>query len=68
MSAIRSATSTAARLLGLEAVTGTLEVGMRADILCVAGDPLADLSRLASPALVLQAGRVVGLDAAWARS
>lgn len=59
IAAIRAATSAAARLLGIETETGTLRVGMLADILCVEGDPLGDLARLASPRLVIQAGRVV---------
>ena len=57
--AIASATSTAASLLGIDDETGTLVAGKLADIVCVAGDLLADLGRLASPVLVIQAGRVV---------
>jgi len=57
--ALRAATAVAARLLGIAAETGTVEVGKLADIVCVEGDPLADLGRLATPRLVLQAGRVV---------
>ena len=60
MAAIQAATSAAARLLGLEAVLGTVEPGKLADLVLVDGDPLGDLSRLASPLLVLQGGRVVG--------
>ncbi|MBF8290176.1 MAG: Amidohydrolase family protein [Chloroflexi bacterium] len=59
VAAIRAATSDAARLLGIGADTGTIEVGKQADILCVAGDPLTDLGRLSQPRLVIQAGRVV---------
>jgi imidazolonepropionase-like amidohydrolase len=59
MTALRSATSVAAQLLGIAAETGTLEVGKLADVVCFGGDPLADLGRLAAPRLVLQAGRVV---------
>jgi imidazolonepropionase-like amidohydrolase len=59
MTAIRAATSTAARLLGIEGETGSLQVGMLADMVCVEGDPLTDLGRLAAPRLVIQRGRVV---------
>ena len=59
MAAIKAATSAGARLLGLDSEVGTVEPGRRADLVLVAGDPLADLARLASPALVVQAGRVV---------
>ena len=59
MTALRAATSVAAELLGIDAETGSLRVGKLADIVCVEGDPLLDLGRLALPKLVIQAGRVV---------
>jgi imidazolonepropionase-like amidohydrolase len=59
MAAIQSATSSAARLLGVEADVGTVEVGKVADLVLVEGDPLADLSVLAHPLAVWQAGHVV---------
>jgi imidazolonepropionase-like amidohydrolase len=59
MRAIRAATSEAARLLGIDRETGTLEVGKLADILVVAGDPTLDVATLAAPRLVFQAGRRV---------
>lgn len=61
MQAIRAATSTAARLLGIEADVGTIEPGKRADLILVDGDPLQDLRLLAHPRLVMQAGRLVPL-------
>jgi len=59
MAAIQAATSSAARLLGVDAETGTVEVGKLADLVLVEGDPLTDVTRLATPAVVLQAGRLV---------
>lgn len=59
MAAIRAGTAAAARLLGVEAEVGTIEVGKRADLLLVDGDPLRDLRRLEAPRLVIQAGRIV---------
>jgi imidazolonepropionase-like amidohydrolase len=56
MAAIRAATSAAARLLGVDADLGTVEAGKLADLVLVDGDPLADLRRLADPALVLRGG------------
>ena len=54
---LRSATSVGAAALGLADATGTLREGMCADLLFVRGDPLADLSALTRPALVVARGR-----------
>jgi imidazolonepropionase-like amidohydrolase len=59
MQAIRSATSTAARLLGVEDSVGTIEAGKVADLILVDGDPLQDLARLERPRHVMQAGKIV---------
>lgn len=59
MQAIQAATSTAARLLGVDAEVGTVTAGKIADLLLIDGDPLQDLARLAQPRLVIHAGRVV---------
>jgi imidazolonepropionase-like amidohydrolase len=55
--ALRAATVTAARLLGMERDIGTIAVGKRADLLLVAGNPLEDLSTLRRPLGVMVAGR-----------
>ena len=49
MTAIQAATSSAARLLGVEAESGTIEVGKLADLVLVEGDPLADLHAWHAP-------------------
>ncbi|MFD6341049.1 amidohydrolase family protein [Streptomyces sp. NPDC060131] len=46
---IRSATTTAARLLGMDGLIGTLTVGAHADLLIVDGDPLDDIGVLTRP-------------------
>jgi imidazolonepropionase-like amidohydrolase len=60
--AIQAATSDAAALLGLADQVGTLETGKVADLIAVAGDPLADPELWRDPArivFVMQGGRVV---------
>jgi imidazolonepropionase-like amidohydrolase len=57
--ALRTATSEAARALGLEAETGRLAAGLAADVLVVDGNPLEDLGALMRPILVLARGRLV---------
>jgi imidazolonepropionase-like amidohydrolase len=58
---LRSATTVAARLLGLEGQVGVVAPGASADLLVVAGNPLEDLGLLTDPArnlrLVMAAGR-----------
>ncbi|TMC50917.1 MAG: amidohydrolase family protein [Chloroflexi bacterium] len=62
MQAIVATTRTAAELLKRDTQLGTLEPGRVADLVAVAGDPLADIGILAEPArirLVIKDGAVV---------
>jgi imidazolonepropionase-like amidohydrolase len=62
MQSIVAATSNAASALGLQDEIGTIEVGKRADLLVVDGDPLADIALLTKKErirMVMQSGRVV---------
>ena len=58
MAAIVSATSGAADLLGWNEV-GIVEQGRYADFVVVEGDPLADITLLERPSLVIKGGTVV---------
>lgn len=58
LEAIHAATGRAATACQLSGVIGTLAPGCAADLLTVPGDPTADLAALATPALVMQAGRI----------
>jgi imidazolonepropionase-like amidohydrolase len=61
LEAIRSATQTAARSLGIERDRGTLEPGRRADFLLLLRDPSADVKNVRSIEGVYKAGRRVEL-------
>jgi imidazolonepropionase-like amidohydrolase len=57
--AIRSATSTAAELLGWSEQVGNVEAGKYADIVAVAGDPLKDITLLEHVNFVMKNGMIV---------
>jgi imidazolonepropionase-like amidohydrolase len=58
MAAIQTATVNAAELLGRSASLGTIEAGKDADIIAVAGDPVADVTRLERVDFVMRRGTV----------
>jgi hypothetical protein len=53
---LTAATWNPARMLRMEDELGTVEVGKRADLVVVAGDPLTDLETLRTPVWVVRAG------------
>ena len=59
MGAIRTATSSAAELIGWTKKVGTVEGGKFADLVAVAGDPLRDISELERVKWVMKGGKVV---------
>jgi imidazolonepropionase-like amidohydrolase len=58
MSAILSATSLNAEILGWRDRLGTLERGKFADVIAVAGDPLRDITELQRVTFVMKGGVV----------
>ena len=58
MQAIRTATTTAAELLGWSDKMGTVEAGKWADLVAVFGDPLKDISELQRMKFVMKSGAV----------
>jgi imidazolonepropionase-like amidohydrolase len=65
--ALRTATSSAADLLGLAKTIGTLEPGKEADVIAVPGDPLADIRTMEKVRFVMKGGQVFKNDAATAQ-
>lgn len=59
MQAIQSATTVSAALMGKSAEVGAVSAGRYADMIAVAGDPLADIAILSSVAKVMKGGVVV---------
>jgi imidazolonepropionase-like amidohydrolase len=59
VAAIEAATVNAAELLGLTSEVGTIERGKSADLIAVAGDPLADVRVLKRVPFVMARGRVI---------
>ena len=56
--AIRTATTTAAELLGWSDKMGTIEAGKWADLVAVSGDPLKDITELQRVKFVMKSGSV----------
>ena len=61
--AIRAATSTAARIIGVDDAVGTVEQGKLADLLILDADPLVDIRNTRRISAVVQGGRVVDRNA-----
>ncbi|MFQ6005504.1 MAG: amidohydrolase family protein [Woeseia sp.] len=62
MEAIQSATSVAARFLGIGDTHGTLAAGKQADIVAVPGNPLQDITAMERVSFVMKAGEVYRND------
>ncbi|HKX98986.1 MAG TPA: amidohydrolase family protein [Steroidobacteraceae bacterium] len=59
LESITAATLTGARVLGIESRTGSIRVGMEADLVVFDGDPLAESDMLFEPRLVVSDGRIL---------
>src|ERR1041385_5644565 len=63
LAALRAATSSDAKLLGLDAQIGTLEAGKLADVVGVPGDPSRDITAIEKVLFVMKDGVVYRNDA-----
>ena len=64
LGAIQAATVNAAELIGMSNDIGTIEAGKFADIVAVAGDPLANIGAMEKVVFVMKGGEVVKHDQA----
>jgi imidazolonepropionase-like amidohydrolase len=62
MAAIKSATSVAAKFLGIDDTHGTLDVNKQADIVAVLGNPLHDITAIERVNFVMKAGIIYRHD------
>jgi imidazolonepropionase-like amidohydrolase len=65
MEAIQSATIVPARVMGLDKESGTIEVGKRADMILVGGNPLEDIHNLRKLESVVANGRIYACAPLW---
>jgi len=57
--ALRSATANDAELLGIAQKVGTLEKGKLADVIAMAGDPIADITATERVSFVMKEGKII---------
>ena len=65
MEAIQSATLVAARAMGMDKDSGTIEAGKRADVIVVDGNPLENISDIRKVSTVFAGGRMYQPAALW---
>jgi len=65
MEAIQAATLVPARAMGMEKDSGTIEIGKRADVILVDGNPLENISDIRKVSAVFAAGKMYQPAALW---
>jgi imidazolonepropionase-like amidohydrolase len=59
LSILKSLTTDAARLVGVDGERGSIKPGLEADLIAVSEDPLTDISALRSVTFVMKSGKVI---------
>jgi len=65
MEAIQAATVVPARAMGLDHDSGSVEVGKRADLIVVDGDPLADIRNTRNITAIIANGKLFNPSVLW---
>jgi imidazolonepropionase-like amidohydrolase len=65
MEAIQAATVVPAHAMGLDKESGSLEVGKRADLIIIDGDPLADIRNTRNVTAVIANGKLFDPSLLW---
>jgi imidazolonepropionase-like amidohydrolase len=65
LEAIRAATAVPARVMGMEAEVGTIEVGKRADLVVLEGNPLEAIANIRRVRSVVSQGRMYDCGQLW---
>jgi imidazolonepropionase-like amidohydrolase len=65
LEAIRAATAVPARVMGMEGEVGTIEVGKRADLVVLGGNPLETIANIRAVRSVISQGRMYDCGQLW---
>jgi imidazolonepropionase-like amidohydrolase len=59
---IQSATINTARLLKIDSILGSIEVGKMADIIAIDGNPIDDINTMEKVVFIMKEGKVIDLN------
>jgi imidazolonepropionase-like amidohydrolase len=59
---IQSATINTARLLKIDSILGSIEVGKMADIIAIDGNPIDDINTMENVVFIMKEGKVIDLN------
>ena len=62
METIQSATINTAKLLKIDSILGSIEVGKMADIIAIDGNPIEDINTMENVVFVMKEGELIDLN------